>query len=173
MLAGERLARAKGLLLALTQAAAARRERVALLCFAGHRTALRVPPTRAGAWREDWVTPIDGGGGTAVQLALDRAAQLLARHRRQRPGDSRQLWLLTDARTVENPSRPTDADRIVIIDFDHGHRARHRALAWARRWQQDGDANAVVCLPASALLSLPDLISRPEALSPPDLLSRP
>lgn len=151
MLADGRLARAKGLLMALMRAAAARRERVALLCFAGHRSALRVPPTRAGVWREDWITPIDGGGGTAIEPALGRVARLLARHRRQRPDDRCQLWLLTDARTVENPSRPGHADRIVIIDFDHGRRARHRALDWARRWQAADDAIVVTWVPAPLL----------------------
>ena len=141
MLRGDRLAEAKGLLMALMRAAAAARERVALLCFAGQRTALRVPPTRAGAWREDWITPISGGGGTAVEPALRRATLLLARHRRQRPDDWRTLWLLTDGRTPENPSRPGFAQRIVIIDFDRGRDALHRTARWARRWQ-DGRAGA-------------------------------
>lgn len=153
MLADGRLAQAKGLLVMLMRAAAARHERVALLCFAGHRSALRVPPTRAGAWREDWITPIGGGGGTAIEPALRRAALLLARHRRQRPDDRCHLWLLTDARTVDNPPRPAGADRIVLIDFDHGRRARHRAAVWARRWQVDTDTTAVSCLRAETLLT--------------------
>ena len=170
MLRGDRLARAKGLLMTLMRAASAARERVALLCFAGQRTALRVPPTRAGAWREDWITPIGGGGGTAVAPALRRATLLLARHRRQRPGDRCTLWLLTDGRTVENPSRPGFAQRIVIIDFDHGRDALHRTARWARCWQDDGAGGArglhtrtpvrVDCLAASALLEQPEALAR-------------
>ena len=162
MLRGDRLAQAKGLLMALMRAAAAARERVALLCFAGQRTALRVPPTRAGAWREDWITPIGGGGGTAVAPALRRATLLLARHRRQRPGDRRTLWLLTDGRTLENPSRPDFAQRVVIVDFDRGRDALHRTARWACRWRGDGQANTVQVdwLAASVLLEQPEALAR-------------
>jgi hypothetical protein len=75
------LARAKGLLLALMQEAYQRRDHVALLCFAGEVTELRLPPRRAGAWNDDWVAPIAAGGGTPLALGVQRAGQLLAKER--------------------------------------------------------------------------------------------
>lgn len=158
MLRGDGLAQAKGLLMALMRAAAAARQRLALLCFAGQRLEVRVPPTRAGAWRENWITPIGGGGGTTVEPALRRATRLLGRHRRQHPADRRTLWLLTDGRTIEKPVRPDSAERIVIIDFDAGRHALHRTARWARRWRDSGAR--VDRYAAATLRKHPDALAR-------------
>ena len=45
------LARAKGVLLSLMEEAYRRREQVALICFAGTRVELRLPPRKAAAGR--------------------------------------------------------------------------------------------------------------------------
>lgn len=134
MLQGQRLARAKGLLAGLMQRAARRGERVALLCFAGHRVELRVAPSRPGAWRDDWVRPIAGGGGTPITQALQRASALLAADARRHPGDQRCLWLLTDGRTREQPPAPRHAGTVRIVDFDEGPQALGRAARWAAAW---------------------------------------
>lgn len=129
------LARAKGVLLALMDEAYRHRDHVALVCFAGQQVQLRLPPRKAGAWNDEWVAPIAGGGGTPLAQGVDRAGQLLAQH----CGTSARqgwLWLLTDARTREQPPRPASAHEACIIDFDGGGRvALHRARALAAQWQ--------------------------------------
>ena len=130
MAAGGKLARAKGVLLALMDEAYRRRDRVALLCFGGDSVELRMPPQRASAWNEDWIAPIASAGGTPVALGLRYAAQLLAREAAQQ----RWLWLLTDGRTTETPPRPDAADRIAVLDFESQRGALHRAEALAGSW---------------------------------------
>ncbi|WP_311223606.1 MULTISPECIES: VWA domain-containing protein [unclassified Acidovorax] len=129
------LARAKGVLLALMAEAYRQRDDVALVCFAGARVELRLPPQKAGAWNDDWVTPIGGGGGTPLARGVDRAAQVLSRA--IGPGRHGQgwLWLLTDGRTREQPPRPAAAHTACIVDFESGRVALHRAAALAAQWQ--------------------------------------
>lgn len=130
MVAGGALARAKGLLVALMDEAYRRRDRVALLCFAGDTVTLRAPPRRAGAWNEAWVAPIGGGGGTPLRAAVQASDRLLSRDARVR----RRVWLLTDGRTLEQPPRPQRADAVHVIDFEAGALALHRAERLAAGW---------------------------------------
>lgn len=152
MLRADRLALAKGLLAALIRRAAEQRERIALVCFGGSKVIEQIAPTRAGAWRSDWVKPIGGGGGTTLAPALARAQRLLSRHRYRHPGECRLLWLLTDGRTNESPSRPAPADAIRVIDFDGGRQARHRAAHWVRQWQAGPPGPDIVHVLASDLI---------------------
>jgi magnesium chelatase subunit ChlD-like protein len=131
MAAGGKLARAKGVLLALMDEAYQRRERVALLCFGGDAVELRVPPRRAGAWNDAWLAPIMGGGGTPLNLGVQQAAALLSKHN----SAQRWLWLLTDGRSTESPARPAGIDAISVLDFEPPRQALRRAEALAARWQ--------------------------------------
>lgn len=132
MAANGSLARAKGVLLALLDEAYRRRDRVALLCFAGTQVELRLPPRKAAAWNDDWVSPIAGGGGTPLTLAVERAAQLLARSCGQ--GGEGWLWLLTDARCRDTPPRPAQASHAQIVDFERGRVRLQRAQVLAQQW---------------------------------------
>ncbi len=125
------LARAKGLLLALMQEAYQRRDHVALLCFAGQVVELRLPPRRASAWNDDWIAPIAAGGGTPLALGVQRAGQLLAHS----AVHQRWLWLLTDGRSNEAPSRPASADIACVVDFEMARTPLHRAQQLAVQWQ--------------------------------------
>jgi magnesium chelatase subunit ChlD-like protein len=129
MAAGGALARAKGVLLALMEQAYRRRERVALLSFAGTRVELRLPPRKAAAWNDDWVNAIGAGGGTPLGPAIAQAAQLLARG-----GGEGWLWLLTDGRARDWPARPAEAAQLRVVDFEQGRLRLGRAQALARAW---------------------------------------
>lgn len=144
MLLRGQLAQAKGLLMALMQAAGRRRDDVALLCFAGGRTELRVPPGPARAWQAAWVLPIGGGGGTSLLQGLADADALLACAARRDPGQQRWLWLLTDGRSPQQPPRPRGADRVCVVDFEQGRVRLGRNAELALRWGAD-------CIPANVL----------------------
>ncbi|MFT3721289.1 vWA domain-containing protein [Pseudorhodoferax sp.] len=136
MAAGGALARAKGVLLALMEQAYRRRDRVALLCFAGTQVELRLPPRKAAAWNDGWVAPIGAGGGTPLGPAVAQAAQLLATACRA-PAEEGWLWLLTDGRSRDAPPRPAQAAQVRVIDFEAGRLRLGRAQALARQWGAD------------------------------------
>jgi magnesium chelatase subunit ChlD-like protein len=137
MLTGERLARAKGLLVALFDRAYRERAEVALVCFGGGRAEVRRQPGAAHWWNERWIAPIGGGGGTPLALGLSSATNVLERAMRRRPKQHRWLWLLTDGRTNERPAMPAGADRIIVVDFDEGFARVGRCAEFARAWQAD------------------------------------
>jgi magnesium chelatase subunit ChlD-like protein len=134
MLAGERLARAKGMLVALFDRAYRERAEIALVCFGGGRAEVRRQPGAAHWFNERWITPIGGGGGTPLGLGLSSAAAVLARAARRRPSQRRWLWVLTDGRTNERPARPVEAERVVLVDFEEGAVRAGRCKAFARDW---------------------------------------
>ncbi|WLE60866.1 VWA domain-containing protein [Burkholderia plantarii] len=138
MLDGGRLARAKGLLVSLFDAAARERAEVALICFGAGGAERRFGPAVPRWWNERWLEPVAGGGGTPLALGIDAARALLAQLARRRPGAPRSLWLLTDGRTDEMPARPAQADEIHLVDFDDAAvrlgRAERLARAWEARW---------------------------------------
>jgi len=137
MLAGERLARAKGMLVALFDRAYRERAEIALVCFGGGRAEVRRQPGAAHWFNEQWVAPIGGGGGTPLALGLSRAATVLARAARRRPSQRRWLWVLTDGRSNERPGAPLAVDRIVVVDFEEGFARVGRCGEMARRWGAD------------------------------------
>jgi magnesium chelatase subunit ChlD-like protein len=134
MLAGEQLALAKGLLIALFDRAGLQRAEAALVCFGGTSAELRFGPAVPRWWNERWLRPLGGGGGTPLALGIARADQVLAQAARRRPGQQRWLWVLSDGRSIDTPQRPRDADRIVFVDFERGAvrlgRCERLALAW-------------------------------------------
>ena len=138
MLAGERLARAKGMLVALFDRAYRERAKTALVCFGGGRAEVRRQPGAAHWFNERWIAPIGGGGGTPLALGLSSAATVLERAARHRPSQRRWLWVLTDGRTNEKPQAPASADEIVVVDFEEGSiragRGKALALDWGARY---------------------------------------
>jgi magnesium chelatase subunit ChlD-like protein len=134
MLAGERLARAKGMLVALFDRAYRERAEIALVCFGGARAQVRRQPGAAHWFNESWVAPIGGGGGTPLALGLASAGTLLERAARRRPSQRRCLWVLTDGRTNERPRAPRAANEIVVVDFEEGAIRAGRGEMLANYW---------------------------------------
>jgi magnesium chelatase subunit ChlD-like protein len=144
MLSGKRLALAKGLVVALFDRAYRERADVALVCFGGGRAEVRREPGAAHWWNERWLAPIGGGGGTPLALGVRTAANLLARASRRKPSQQRWLWLLTDGRSPDTPARPTDADHIIIVDFENEAVRLGRCATLADVWDADHQtANAL------------------------------
>jgi magnesium chelatase subunit ChlD-like protein len=135
MLGGERLARAKGLLIALFDRAYRERAEVALVCFGGGRAEVRRQPETAHWFNDRWIAPIGGGGGTPLTLGMASASTVLARAARRKPSQRRWLWLLSDGRTNERPAAPPLADRIVVVDFEEGRVRVGGAQALALDWR--------------------------------------
>lgn len=133
---GGRLALAKGYAAQLIEQAARAGEDVGLLSFGGNKVELIVPPGPARAAGAMRVRQRGGGGGTPLVQALAMAQRLLATAsaRGRRPAV---LWLLTDGRTLEQPSAPAAARQIIIVDFDHPVRAIGRCALWARLWSAE------------------------------------
>lgn len=134
MLSGERLALAKGMLIALFDRAYRERAEIALVCFGGGRAEVRREPGAAHWWNERWVAPIGGGGGTPLALGLARVQTLLARAALRRPAQKRCLWVLTDGRTNEMPHAPENTDRVVLVDFEEGALRYGRSRELAAHW---------------------------------------
>ncbi|AOK04440.1 magnesium chelatase [Burkholderia latens] len=140
MLSHERLALAKGLIVAYFDQAARERTETALICFGGDGAARRFGPAVPRWWNARWLEPVDGGGGTPLADGIAAAAQMLARDARRTPaaGKQRWLWVLSDGRTRETPPKPVDADHVVFVDFDDAAvrvgQGRRLADAWGAQW---------------------------------------
>ncbi|MFL9963814.1 VWA domain-containing protein [Paraburkholderia sediminicola] len=134
MLAGRRLALAKGLLIALFDRASAARDEAALICFGGAGADVRFGPAVPRWWNERWLRPVGGGGGTPLDAGIRRAAQLLERSARFRPAQQRWLWVLTDGRTRDEPARPLVADEVVFVDFEREAIRLGRCATLAKAW---------------------------------------
>lgn len=134
MLAAERLALAKGLLIALFDRASARRAEAALICFGGAGADVRFGPAVPRWWNERWLEPVGGGGGTPFAAGVQCAAQLLERSARRKPAQRRWLWILTDGRTTDQAARPFHADEVVFVDFELGTIRLGRCEKTARAW---------------------------------------
>ena len=134
MLHDERLALAKGMLVACFDRAAAAGAEVALICFGGTQADVRFGPAVPRWWNERWLAPVAGGGGTPLATGIATAARLLASRRRRKPGQQRVLWLITDGRTQEQPARPPAADDIVLVDCERDVPALGRCAKLAQAW---------------------------------------
>ena len=134
MLAGQRLALAKGLLIALFDRASAARAEAALVCFGGAGAHVRFGPAVPRWWNERWLRPLGGGGGSPLSSGVRRASQLLERSARIRPAQQRWLWILTDGRTRDEPARPLDAHEVVFVDFEGDAIRLGRCAALADAW---------------------------------------
>ncbi len=134
---GGRLALAKGHATRLIEQAAQAGDHVALLSFGGSGVELLVPPSPARAAISTRVRKLGGGGGTPLSACLLEAGRLLHRAQGRKGLASSEncwLWLLTDGRTLEQPSAPEAAGHIVIIDFEQSSPGIGRCAAWARQW---------------------------------------
>jgi magnesium chelatase subunit ChlD-like protein len=134
MLAGQRLALAKGLLVALFDRASKARADAALVCFGGAGVDLRFGPAVPRWWNERWLQPVGGGGGTPLAAGIRKAAQLLERAARRKPLQQRWLWVLTDGRSGDVPVRPGEADQVVFVDFERGAIRLGRCEQLAQSW---------------------------------------
>lgn len=134
MLGGERLSKAKGLVLASFDRAAVERAHAALICFGGGRADLRFGPAIPRWWNERWVEPIGGGGGTSFEIGVAAAAKLLDLAKRRNAAQECVLWVLGDGRTRDQPAKPRSADRIVIVDCEGGDGALGRWKRLAHDW---------------------------------------
>ncbi|MBR8061339.1 vWA domain-containing protein [Burkholderia dolosa] len=138
MLAHDRLALAKGLIVAYFDRAARDRMETALICFGGNGAARRFGPAVPRWWNARWLEPVDGGGGTPLADGIAVAAQLLARDARRNPDKQRWLWVLSDGRTRDTPAKPAAADHVVFVDFDDApvpsRQGARLASAWGAQW---------------------------------------
>jgi magnesium chelatase subunit ChlD-like protein len=134
MLGGQRLALAKGLLVALFDHASAARAEAALVCFGGAGADVRFGPAVPRWWNERWLSPVGGGGGTPLSAGIQRASRLLERSARRKPAQQRWLWILTDGRTHDTPVRPLDVDEVVFVDFEREALRLGRCEVLADAW---------------------------------------
>jgi magnesium chelatase subunit ChlD-like protein len=134
MLAGQRLALAKGLLAALFDRARSARAEAALVCFGGAGADVCFTPAVPRWWNERWLQPVGGGGGTPLAAGVSKAARLLECAARRKPAQQRWLWVLTDGRSRDVPIRPTEADQVVIVDFERGAVRLGRCEQLAQAW---------------------------------------
>lgn len=137
MLGGQRLAKAKGLVLACFDRAAVERAQAALICFGGGRADRRFGPAIPRWWNERWVQPIGGGGGTSFSLGVAAAQRLLDHAKRRNPSQQCVLWIFGDGRTRERPVKPQAADRVVIVDCEEGDFPLGKWENLAREWGAD------------------------------------
>ncbi len=135
MLGGQRLALAKGLLVALFDHASAARAEAALVCFGGAGADVRFGPAVPRWWNERWLSPVGGGGGTPLSAGIQRASRLLERSARRKPAQQRWLWILTDGRTHDTPVRPLDVDEVVFVDFEREALRLGRCEVLADAWR--------------------------------------
>ena len=129
-----RLALAKGHAARLIEQAAQAGDQVALLSFGGQGVELLLAPRRARAASTLRVRTVGGGGGTPLAQALSEAERLLTQALRRHGPTETWLWLLTDGRTLEQPTAPRAARHVVLIDFDSAAQPLGRCAAWAARW---------------------------------------
>ncbi len=134
MMVGERLALAKGILLALFDRARAARCEVALVCFGGNRADVRFGPAVPRWWNERWIAPVGGGGGTPFQSGIDTAGDLLVKAAQGKQAQQRWLWVLSDGRSSDAPARPAAADQVIFVDFEQEPLSVGRCAALAREW---------------------------------------
>jgi magnesium chelatase subunit ChlD-like protein len=134
MLTAQRLALAKGLLVALLDHAGKARADAALVCFGGTGAQVRFGPAVPRWWNERWLQPVGGGGGTPFAAGVREATQLLERAARRAPLQQRWLWILTDGRSGDMPARPADVDQVVFVDFEQGAIRLERCEQLAKAW---------------------------------------
>ena len=153
MLRGAQLALAKGCLLALSNQAYQRRERLLVIGFGGAvRTdapsalglngsrgtahagvVLLHPAGKPQAVNLDWIAPLAGGGGTPMQAAMAVLRDCLQQEAKRQAGLV-QLWLLSDGRFTPLPQRPEGVSELHIVDFEHQALRLNRCAELAALW---------------------------------------
>lgn len=132
MLQADKLARAKGYLLALMDSLYRARDRVGVIGFSGSGARWLQRPAKAQTFNADWIRPLAGGGGSPLAQALD----LLPRTPNP-SGDCVCLWLLSDCRFAQLPAGPQHVDRCVIVDFDADPLLLGRGPLLAQQWKAE------------------------------------
>jgi magnesium chelatase subunit D len=126
--ARRRLAHVKGALLGLLRDAYARRDRVALIAFAGQHARTVVVPGAPLEKAAAAIRDLPTGGRTPLAAGLDEAAQLLRRESAREPRRRSIAVVLTDGR-VEDPGGaiPAAAARLAhaasavhVVDTESG-----------------------------------------------------
>ena len=127
------LALAKGLLLAWSRQLGSRRERLAVIGFAGEGARLlKAPEVAAGNLA--WLDAVPGGGGTPLAAGIDLAEAILCRLKRRTPALKAACWLLSDGRFTHFPRAPARADWCALVDCEQSAVAAGRCRALARHW---------------------------------------
>lgn len=132
MLRGQKLAWAKGCLLALTAMFYRSRDHMAVIGFAGQQAQWLQKPARVPAFNEHWIAPLRGGGATPIQSAIDAVNAELKRHG---PDRLACIWLLTDGRFDPLPARPEHIEECYVIDFEEDVVTLERCRRLAQQWQ--------------------------------------
>ena len=132
MLRGQKLAWAKGCLLALTAMFYRSRDHMAVIGFAGQQAQWLQKPARVPAFNEHWIAPLRGGGATPIQSAIDAVNAELKRHG---PDRHACIWLLTDGRFDPLPERPEHIEECYVIDFEEDVVTLERCRRLAQQWQ--------------------------------------
>lgn len=146
MLHGERLALAKGLLLAWVRHCYRRREALAVIGFSGQDARVIKAPGKAVALNESWIAAIPGGGATPANAAVALAERVLQRRHRSHPDEHVALYLLSDLRFPQQLAAPRFTHQRTVIDFEAVPATRAsarrspqlgRAAQLAQAWQAD------------------------------------
>ena len=127
------LAIAKGLLLAWSRQLEGRRERLAVIGFAGEGALLLKAPEVA-ALAPAWLDAIPGGGGTPLAAGIEMAEASLRRLKRRAPALKTVCWLLSDGRFTSFPAAPAQADWCALVDCEQSAVPAGRCRALAEHW---------------------------------------
>ncbi len=137
MLRGQKLAWAKGCLLALSGQFYRRREHLCVIGFSGSKAKLLQVPGKVTAFNEAWIAPLQGGGGTPIASAMELANALLGKYKAQKSSAMVSVWLLTDGRFDPLPARPDGVDVCQIVDLENEVVALQRCERLAQAWDAE------------------------------------
>lgn len=138
MLRGQKLAWAKGCLLAMTVQFYRRRDRLAVIGFSGDQASVIQPVGGIATFNENWIAPLNGGGGTPIGSAVTLLDALLSQQKMRRGAASTHVWLMTDGRFADLPTKPELIATYHVIDFENDmiamQRCRKIASIWGASW---------------------------------------
>ena len=103
------------------------RGRVALQVFNGHRTLWLASGQRLTPALLKALQQIAPSGGTPLSQALETASQHIQRLQAQKPYAAAHTWLLTDARTQDEPPAAPWPTPLTVVDTEQGRLKLHRA----------------------------------------------
>ena len=126
------LGRAKGVVDALARRAYAAREQIAVLGFGNDGVATLQPRRRAPRDLLERLDAVPGGGGTPLREAVQQAAHLVRRWRRQDAGLHVRTYLITDGRTRQPLSGLPPLGDCVVVDTETAAVKRGRGRDIAR-----------------------------------------
>ena len=133
MLAGGRLALAKGVLAHWVTELYRQRAEMVVIGFAGRGAFTLREAGRVGLNERGWLNKVGGGGATPLAAAVRRAARVAKRARAN--GRRVELRVLTDGRMSALPERPREVDACLVVDLEQAAVPLGRARRLARRWE--------------------------------------